>query len=70
MLHQLFPSARPDGRNVHHPRAFRDREKAFAHYEVFKLVEASYGGWKASFVCGSYTRRTEAVISFPSYSVY
>ena len=32
MLHQLFPSARHDGRHVHHPRAFRDREKAFPHY--------------------------------------
>ena len=29
MLHQLFPSARHDGRHVHHPRAFKDREKAF-----------------------------------------
>lgn len=34
MLHQLFPSARPDGRNVHHPRAFRDRERAYPHYEA------------------------------------
>lgn len=32
MLHQLFPSDRPDGRNVHHPRAFRDRERAFPKY--------------------------------------
>jgi hypothetical protein len=32
MLHQLFPSDRPDGRNVHHPRAFRDRERAFPRY--------------------------------------
>ncbi len=32
MLHQLFPS--PDGgsRKIHHPRAFRDREKAFPHF--------------------------------------
>ncbi len=34
MLHQLFPSDRPDGRNVHHPRAFRDRERAFPRYEA------------------------------------
>ena len=34
MLHQLFPSARPDGRNVHHPRAFRDREKKFPQYDL------------------------------------
>jgi hypothetical protein len=32
MLHQLFPSDRPGGRNVHHPRAFRDRERAFPRY--------------------------------------
>ncbi len=32
MLHQLFPSARDDGRHVHHPRAFKDREKAFPQY--------------------------------------
>ncbi|MFT3839484.1 MAG: hypothetical protein QM723_21050 [Myxococcaceae bacterium] len=32
MLHQLFPSARHDGRHVHHPKAFKDREKAFPHY--------------------------------------
>ncbi len=34
MLHQLFPSARDSGRNVHHPRAFRDRERAFPQYAV------------------------------------
>jgi hypothetical protein len=34
MLHQLFPSDRPDGRNVHHPRAFRDRERAFPRYQA------------------------------------
>ncbi|HLL53467.1 MAG TPA: hypothetical protein VK447_07980 [Myxococcaceae bacterium] len=32
MLHQLFPSSGEDGRRVHHPRAFRDREKAFPRY--------------------------------------
>lgn len=32
MLHQLFPSSGTDGRRVHHPRAFRDREKAFPRY--------------------------------------
>lgn len=34
MLHQLFPSDRHSGRHVHHPRAFRDRERAFPHYEA------------------------------------
>lgn len=34
MLHQLFPSARGGGRQVHHPRAFRDRERAFPRYEA------------------------------------
>lgn len=34
MLHQLFPSDRPDGRNVHHPRAFRERERSFPRYEA------------------------------------
>jgi hypothetical protein len=32
MLHQLFPSSNAAGRRVHHPRAFRDREKAFPLY--------------------------------------
>ncbi len=32
MLHQLFPSERSDGRNVHHPKAYRDRERAFPRY--------------------------------------
>ncbi|HEX8441932.1 hypothetical protein [Archangium sp.] len=32
MLHQLFPSSNGHGRRVHHPRAFRDREKAFPLY--------------------------------------
>jgi predicted metal-dependent hydrolase len=32
MLHQLFPSSNGTGRRVHHPRAFRDREKAFPLY--------------------------------------
>jgi hypothetical protein len=34
MLHQLFPSGRHIGRHVHHPRAFRDRERSFPKYEV------------------------------------
>jgi hypothetical protein len=34
MLHQLFPSAQHGVRRVHHPRAFRDRERAFLHYEA------------------------------------
>ena len=32
MLHQLFPSANATGRRVHHPRAFREREKSFPFY--------------------------------------
>jgi hypothetical protein len=32
MLHQLFPSPRARGRQVHHPPAFKDREKAYPHY--------------------------------------
>jgi predicted metal-dependent hydrolase len=32
MLHQLFPSNGRGGRRVHHPRAFRDREKAYPLY--------------------------------------
>jgi hypothetical protein len=42
MLHQLFPSDRPDGRNVHHPRAFRDRERAFPRYEAAIAWEAQH----------------------------
>ncbi len=34
MLHQLFPSHARNGRRVHHPRAFRDRERAFPYYEA------------------------------------
>lgn len=34
MLHQLFPSDRHTGRHVHHPRAFRDRERAFPRFEA------------------------------------
>jgi hypothetical protein len=33
MLHQLVPSGSKDGRRVHHPQAFRAREKAFPFYE-------------------------------------
>jgi hypothetical protein len=32
MLHQLFPSTGRGGRRVHHPRAFRERERTFPHY--------------------------------------
>lgn len=42
MLHQLFPSDRPDGRNVHHPQAFRDRERAFPRYEAAVAWEAQH----------------------------
>lgn len=33
MLHQLFPSPPGAGRKIHHPRAFRDRERAFPLYD-------------------------------------
>jgi hypothetical protein len=42
MLHQLFPSDRPDGRNVHHPRAFRDRERAFPRYDAAIAWESQH----------------------------
>ncbi|MCY1039759.1 hypothetical protein OV208_00405 [Corallococcus sp. bb12-1] len=32
MLHQLFPSSGRMGRRVHHPRAFRERERTYPHY--------------------------------------
>lgn len=32
MLHQVFPSARDEGRHVHHPRAFRERERTYPRY--------------------------------------
>lgn len=32
MLHQLFPASAGPGRRVHHPRAFRDRERAFPRF--------------------------------------
>ena len=32
MLHQLFPSNARGGRRVHHPRAFRERERTYPHY--------------------------------------
>jgi len=34
MLHQLFPSPSGSSRRVHHPRGFRDREKAYPQYEA------------------------------------
>ncbi|MGQ0508165.1 MAG: hypothetical protein ACT4TC_22940 [Myxococcaceae bacterium] len=34
MLHQLFPSASRGSRRVHHPRGFRDRERAFPLYQA------------------------------------
>ncbi len=34
MLHQLFPSGSGPGRRVHHPRAFRDRERAYPLYNA------------------------------------
>jgi hypothetical protein len=32
MLHQLFPSGRGEGKRVHHPRGFRNRERTFPLY--------------------------------------
>jgi len=34
MLHQLFPSPSGSSRRVHHPRGFRDREKAYPQYQA------------------------------------
>ena len=34
MLHPLFPSSGEDGRRVHHPRAFRERERAFPLFQT------------------------------------
>ena len=34
MLHQVFPSARDSGRHVHHPKAFRVRERTFPRFEL------------------------------------
>jgi hypothetical protein len=34
MLHQLFPSDRDTGRHIHHPRAFRERERKFPKYQA------------------------------------
>lgn len=42
MLHQLFPSDRPDGRNVHHPRAFRARERSFPLYQAAMAWEREH----------------------------
>jgi hypothetical protein len=42
MLHQLFPSARDTGRHVHHPRAFRERERAFPKYAAAMAWERQH----------------------------
>ncbi len=42
MLHQLFPSDRDTGRHVHHPRAFRDRERAFPKYAAAMAWERQH----------------------------
>jgi hypothetical protein len=42
MLHQLFPSDRDSGRHVHHPRAFRDRERAFPRYAAAMAWEREH----------------------------
>ncbi len=42
MLHQVFPSARDAGRHVHHPKAFRDRERTFPRYELAMAWEKAH----------------------------
>lgn len=42
MLHQVFPSARDSGRHVHHPKAFRDRERAFPRYAAAVAWEKAH----------------------------
>lgn len=42
MLHQLFPSDRDSGRHVHHPRAFRLRERAFPRYAAAMAWERAH----------------------------
>ncbi len=42
MLHQLFPSDRDTGRHVHHPRAFRDRERGFPKYAAAMAWERQH----------------------------
>jgi hypothetical protein len=42
MLHQVFPSARDSGRHVHHPKAFRDRERAFPRYTAAVAWEKAH----------------------------
>lgn len=42
MLHQLFPSARDSGRHVHHPRAFRERERSFPKYDAAMTWEHAH----------------------------
>ena len=42
MLHQIFPSDRDTGRHVHHPRAFRDRERSFPRYEAAMVWERQH----------------------------
>lgn len=45
MLHQLFPSPPGSSRRVHHPRAFRDREKAFPLYAAALRWEKANLAW-------------------------
>lgn len=42
MLHQLFPSARDSGRHVHHPRAFRERERSFPKFDAAMTWEHAH----------------------------
>jgi len=42
MLHQIFPSDRHSGRHVHHPRAFRIRERTFPNYAAAMAWERQH----------------------------
>jgi hypothetical protein len=42
MLHQLFPSDGRTGRHVHHPRAFRERERSFHRYSAAMAWEKEH----------------------------
>ncbi len=42
MLHQLFPSGRDTGRHIHHPRAFRERERTFPKYAAAMAWERQH----------------------------
>jgi len=45
MLHQLFPSPPGAGRRLHHPRAFRERERTFPQYAAALAWEKDNLSW-------------------------